>query len=50
MAVASYTDEALPVEVRKELPDAARLTAALKWIPCPSTILLRLLFVGYFGL
>ncbi len=31
MAVASYTYEALPAEVRNELPDADRLTAALDW-------------------
>jgi hypothetical protein len=29
MAVASYTYDALPPEVRNELPDTARLTAAL---------------------
>jgi 3-hydroxyacyl-CoA dehydrogenase len=31
MAVASYTYDALPADVRKELPDADRLTAALDW-------------------
>ncbi|MGM0931101.1 MAG: PDDEXK nuclease domain-containing protein [Actinomycetota bacterium] len=31
MAVASYTYESLPAEVRNELPDADRLTAALDW-------------------
>ncbi|MDD1478728.1 MULTISPECIES: PDDEXK nuclease domain-containing protein [Micrococcaceae] len=31
MAVASYTYDALPAEVRNELPDAGRLTAALDW-------------------
>ena len=31
MAVASYTYDALPAEVRNDLPDADRLTAALDW-------------------
>jgi hypothetical protein len=31
MAVASYMYDALPAEVRKELPDADRLPAALEW-------------------
>ena len=31
MAVASYTYDALPADVRDELPDADRLTAALDW-------------------
>jgi hypothetical protein len=31
MAVASYTYEALPTEVRDELPEAGRLTSALDW-------------------
>lgn len=31
MAVAAYTYDALPVEIRNELPDAERLTAALDW-------------------
>lgn len=31
MAVASYTYDALPADVRRELPDADRLTAALDW-------------------
>jgi hypothetical protein len=31
MAVASYTYEALPADIRGELPEAARLTAALDW-------------------
>jgi hypothetical protein len=31
MAVASYTYDVLPAEVRNELPDADRLTAALDW-------------------
>jgi predicted nuclease of restriction endonuclease-like (RecB) superfamily len=31
MAVASYTYDALPADVRNELPDADRLTAALDW-------------------
>ncbi|WP_211880082.1 PDDEXK nuclease domain-containing protein [Pseudarthrobacter albicanus] len=31
MAVAAYTYDALPADVRKELPDAERLTAALDW-------------------
>lgn len=31
MAVATYTYDVLPAEVRKELPDADRLTAALDW-------------------
>lgn len=31
MAVASYTYDALPADVRQDLPDADRLTAALDW-------------------
>jgi hypothetical protein len=31
MAVASYTYDALPADVRNDLPDADRLTAALDW-------------------
>lgn len=31
MPVASYTNDALPVEVRNDLPDAERLTPTLDW-------------------
>ncbi|WP_427134913.1 PDDEXK nuclease domain-containing protein [Pseudarthrobacter sp. S9] len=31
MAVASYTCDTLPADVRQDLPDADRLTAALDW-------------------
>ena len=31
MAVASYSYDSLPTEVRNDLPDADRLTAALDW-------------------
>jgi hypothetical protein len=31
MAVAAYTYEALPADVRQGLPDAEHLTAALEW-------------------
>lgn len=36
MAVAAYTYDALPVEIRNELPDADRLTAALDWTEDPT--------------
>jgi hypothetical protein len=35
MAVASYTYDALPAEVRNDLPDVDRLTAALDWTEDP---------------
>ena len=35
MNIASYTYDALPAEVRNDLPDTGRLTAALDWTEDP---------------
>ncbi|MDR7083393.1 hypothetical protein J2X01_002687 [Arthrobacter ginsengisoli] len=37
MAVASHTYDTLPADVRDELPDADRLTAALDWPEDPES-------------